>query len=368
MPLLILVRPCPDPKFGDYQSNALMAIAKSRKMNPRQLATEVVAKLDVAEWCEPVEIAGAGFLNFRLKNSALAEVLEAAARGEHLLFEKTSQPRTTVIDFSSPNVAKPMHVGHIRSTILGDALARMLRLLGHHVITDNHLGDWGTQFGMLLVGWKTLLNPIGLKADPLAEMERIYKIISAKCDPEKPGFDQSTLDRARQELVSLQSGDPENTGIWREMIRLSQSQFETIYGRLGVKFDHTLGESFYNPRLKQIVDKLMAKGLAVESRGAKVIPSDGSLPQKEDPFLTQKEGEWVSNPFIIQKQDGGFNYATTDLATLAYRVQHLAGAGNCLRDRWPAATALSPIVRRVWPLAPRSESKASACLVRIDSG
>ncbi|HWI58841.1 MAG TPA: arginine--tRNA ligase [Bacillota bacterium] len=317
----VLVRRCPDPKFGDYQTNALMALAKVRKLNPRQLATDVLGKLDVSEWCEPVEIAGAGFLNFRLKASALAQTLKSAIQGEHLFFERISQPRTVVIDFSSPNVAKPMHVGHIRSTILGDSLARTLRLLGHRVITDNHIGDWGTQFGMLLVGWKTLLNQESLKADPLAEMERIYKAISGKCDPEKPGFDQATLDRARAELVKLQSGDAENLAIWQEMIRLSQSQFETIYGRLGVKFDNTLGESFYNARLKGVVDELMQRGLAAESRGAKAILSDGSLPPKEDPFLSQKEGEWVANPFIIQKQDGGFNYASTDLATLAYRLE-----------------------------------------------
>ncbi|HWH69980.1 MAG TPA: arginine--tRNA ligase, partial [Candidatus Sulfotelmatobacter sp.] len=292
----VLVRRCPDPKFGDYQTNALMALAKVRKLNPRQLATDVLGKLDVSEWCEPVEIAGAGFLNFRLKASALAQTLKSAIQGEHLFFERISQPRTVVIDFSSPNVAKPMHVGHIRSTILGDSLARTLRLLGHRVITDNHIGDWGTQFGMLLVGWKTLLNQESLKADPLAEMERIYKAISGKCDPEKPGFDQATLDRARAELVKLQSGDAENLAIWQEMIRLSQSQFETIYGRLGVKFDHTLGESFYNARLKGVVDELMQRGLAAESRGAKAVLSDGSVPPKEDPFLSQKEGEWVANP------------------------------------------------------------------------
>ncbi len=165
----VLVRPCPDPKFGDYQSNALMSLAKARKMNPRQIATDVVAKLDVGDWCEKVEIAGAGFLNFRLKPSVLAQTLEAAARGEHLFFEPAAQQRTAVIDFSSPNVAKPMHVGHIRSTILGDCLARTLRLLGHRVITDNHIGDWGTQFGKLLVGWKKHLDPAALKDDPIAE-------------------------------------------------------------------------------------------------------------------------------------------------------------------------------------------------------
>jgi arginyl-tRNA synthetase len=317
----LLVRPCPDPRFGDYQSNALMSVAKARKMNPRQLAADVLKHLDVADVCEPVEIAGAGFLNFRLKPAALARELEAALRGEHLFFDKAGQPRTVVVDFSSPNVAKPMHVGHIRSTILGDSLARVLRLLGHRVVTDNHIGDWGTQFGMLLVAWKTLLNPEALRADPLVEMERIYKAVSGRCDPEKPGFDAPTLERARAELVKLQSGDPENRAIWEEMIRLSQAQFEAIYGRLGVKFDHTLGESFYNPRLKEVVDELSQRGLAVESRGAKVILSDGSLPPKEDPFLIQKDGEWVANPFIVQKQDGGFNYASTDLATVAYRLE-----------------------------------------------
>jgi arginyl-tRNA synthetase len=318
----VLVRPCPDPRFGDYQSNALMALAKARKMNPRQLATDVLAKLDVGDCCEKVEIAGAGFLNFRLKPAALVAVLASATRGEHLFFEKTPRPRTVALDFSSPNVAKPMHVGHIRSTILGDSLARTLRLLGHHVITDNHIGDWGTQFGMLLLGWKSLLDREALASDPLAEMERIYKSVSSQCDPERPGFDPALRERARAELVKLQSGDTENLAIWREMIRLSQTQFETIYGRLGVKFDHVLGESFYNPRLQAVVDDLMQRKIAVESRGAKAVFSDGSSPPKEDPFLIHKDGEWVANPFIIQKQDGGFNYATTDLATLAHRMEN----------------------------------------------
>jgi arginyl-tRNA synthetase len=316
----VLVRPCPDPKFGDYQTNALMALAKARKMNPRQLAGDVVGRLDVAEWCETVEIAGAGFLNFRLKHSAFARVLDSAVRGEHLFFEKTKNPRTIAIDFSAPNVAKPMHVGHIRSTILGDSLARLLRLLGHRVITDNHLGDWGTQFGMLLLGWKTLMERARLDADPIAEMERIYKLVSGKCDPEKPGFDQATLDLARSELVKLQAGDAQNLGIWHEMIRLSQAQFDSTYKRLGVTFDHTLGESHYNPVLKGIVEDLEKRGIAVESRGAKAILSDGTLPPKTDPFLVQREGEWVANPMLVQKSDGAFNYATTDLATLAHRV------------------------------------------------
>jgi arginyl-tRNA synthetase len=312
----VLVRPCPDPKFGDYQSNALMALAKERKLNPRQLATEVVAKLDVAEWCEKVEIAGAGFLNFRLKTSAFVQALESAARGEHLFFQRTGKPRTAVVDFSSPNVAKPMHVGHIRSTILGDSLARALRLLGHKVITDNHIGDWGTQFGKLLVGWKAQLDRDALEADPIGEMERIYKAVNATGEAD-PGVQE----QARQELVKLQNGDEENLGIWREMIALSEVQFDTIYARLGVKFDHTNGESFYNPMLKDVVRELREKGIAQESEGAVVVFSDGSVPAKQDPFLKQEDGEWKPNPYLIQKSDGAANYATTDLATLAYRLK-----------------------------------------------
>jgi arginyl-tRNA synthetase len=314
----VLARPCPDPKFGDYQSNTLMSLAKARKMNPRQLAADVLAKLDVSEICEKVEIAGAGFLNFRLKNAALAQMLEAAARGEHLFFEKVGQagslsgqtetgkmpvPRTAVIDFSSPNVAKPMHVGHIRSTILGDCLARTLRLLGHRVITDNHIGDWGTQFGKLLVGWKKHLDPAALKTDPIGEMERLYKLINAAGEA-----DEKILEEARQELVKLQGGDAENLRIWREMIALSQKQFDTIYARLGVKFDHTLGESFYNPKLRPLVDEFLAAGIARESEGAIAIFFD------DNPQLK-------THPALIRKSDGGFNYTTTDLATLAHRLE-----------------------------------------------
>ncbi len=311
----VLVRPC-DPKFGDYQSNALMSLAKVRKINPRQLAADTLAKLDVSEFCEKVEIAGAGFLNFRLKNSVLAQTLEAAARGEHLFFEKSSQPKTVVIDFSSPNVAKPMHVGHIRSTGIGDALQRTLRLLGHQVISDNHIGDWGTQFGKLLLGWKQILNRAELERDAIAELERLYKIINAECDA-----NPARLEEAKAELVKLQAGDAENISIWKEMIRLSQIQFDTIYSRLGVKFDHALGESFYNPWLGEVVNDLHAKKIARESEGAVGVFSDGTLPPKEDPFLVNRDGEWIDDPALVRKSDGGFNYTTTDLATIAYRLK-----------------------------------------------
>ena len=349
----VLVRPCADLKFGDYQSNALMSVAKVRKMNPRQLATDTLAKLDVSEICEKVEIAGAGFLNFRLKSSVLTQTLESAARGEHLFFgtcgcdapsqnvaatpssreqqstpaglprragdeaspspsaTRASQPRTIVIDFSSPNVAKPMHVGHIRSTILGDSLARTLRLLGHRIVTDNHIGDWGTQFGMLLFGWKRedARNQVAfraaLNADPLGEMERLYKKISAECQS-----NPDVLNSCREELVKLQQfgSGPENRNIWRIMVDWSGNQFEKVYSRLGVKFDHSLGESFYNPKLKPLVEDLLAKGIARESEGAIAIFFD------DNPQLK-------AHPALIRKSDGGFNYTTTDLATLEYRLE-----------------------------------------------
>ena len=293
-----------------------MAVAKARQLNPRKLGADVIAKLDVSEWCEKVEVAGPGFLNFHLRTAALGKVLGTLAGGKADVFEPTRRARTVVIDFSSPNVAKPMHVGHIRSTILGDCLARTLRLLGHRVVTDNHIGDWGTQFGKLLVGWKRMLDRGAVERDPIGEMERLYRAINAECE-EQP----ATLEAARQELVKLQAGDEENLRIWREMQALSQGQFDTVYGRLGVKFDHTLGESFYNPWLRETVEQLKSRGIARESDGATAIFSDGLLAPKDDPFLISRDGKWQPNPALIQKTDGGFNYATTDLATLDYRVR-----------------------------------------------
>ncbi len=312
----VLVRPCPDAKFGDYQTTAIMALAKARKANPRQIAENVKAKLDVSDLCDSVDIAGAGFLNFRLKLSVLSAALNAAAAGKHLFFEPAATPLTIVVDYSSPNVAKPMHVGHIRSTGIGDALQRVLRLLGHRVITDNHIGDWGTQFGKLLLGWKEKLDRAALERDPIAELERLYKIVNEECDA-----DPARLDKAKQELVKLQAGNPENMAIWQEMARLSNVQFDTTYGRLGVKFDRTLGESFYNTWLAEVVKDLLARGVAKESEGAVGIFSDGTLPPKEDPFLVNRDGEWVADPALVRKSDGGFNYTTTDLATLDYRLK-----------------------------------------------
>lgn len=311
----VLVRPCTNTTHGDYETTSLMALAKERKLNPRQVAADVLQRLQVSDLCESVQISGGGFLNFRLQPQALGHVLAQAARGEHLFVAPVPNPRTVVIDFSSPNVAKPLHVGHIRSTFLGDSLARIFRALGHRVVTDNHIGDWGTQFGMLLIGWKQHLDPAALAADPIAEMERLYKLVNARCKE-----DPAVRDSARSELVKLQAGDPENLGIWREMQRLSQTQFDRIYARLGVSFDVTLGESFYNPVLPRVVQDLESVGIARPSEGALAVFSDGSLPPKEDPFLIQKDGAWQPNPFLVRKSDGGFNYASTDLATLEHRL------------------------------------------------
>jgi arginyl-tRNA synthetase len=302
-PAVVQVRPCVDPKFGDFQSNSLMTLAKERKRNPRQLAEEVLTRLDINDWSEPVEIAGAGFLNFRLKREAIGAVLKSAFQGRHLFFQTAEKPRTIVVDFSSPNVAKAMHVGHIRSTILGDALSRVLRLLGHKVITDNHIGDWGTQFGKLIIGWKRALDPEALERDPLGEMERLYKMINTEFEQ-----DEQTAARAREELVKLQNGDPDNMAIWKEMIELSLREFDKIYQRLGVSFDFALGESYYNSALKGLIQRLRDVGLARESEGATVV-------------FFEEIPELKEQPAIIQKSDGAANYTTTDLATLEHRIE-----------------------------------------------
>ena len=295
-----IIRPCADPKFGDYQANGVMAVAKQRKENPRALDEKVIAQLQLADICEPPSIAGAGFINFRLKPSFVAQQVGVAATDERLGVPKTAKLKTVVIDFSSPNVAKPMHVGHIRSTIIGDCLGRVLRFLGHRVITDNHLGDWGTQFGMLIVGWKRFRDDAALATDPIGELERLYKFVNERED---------LRDDAKAELVKLQQGDTENRAIWQNIIDLSKQEFEKTYRRLGVKFDHTLGESFYNPLLKDVVEELKQSGIARESEGAICVFFDDVLELKN------------ASPLIIQKADGAFLYGTTDMATLKYRIE-----------------------------------------------
>jgi arginyl-tRNA synthetase len=201
--------PVTDPRFGDYQTNAALVLGKQRGESPRKVAEEILRHLDVSEWCEPPSAAGVGFINFTLHPAAIAEKAAALLKDERLGITETGSPRRIVIDFGSPNVAKPMHVGHIRSTLLGDALARIAQFLGHEVIRDNHIGDWGTQFGMVIYGWKNLLDRQALARDPIAELVRIYKETN-----DRSTIDPSVRETCREELVKLQAGDPENFSIW----------------------------------------------------------------------------------------------------------------------------------------------------------
>ena len=294
-----------DPRFGDYQTNVALILGKQRGENPRALAEKIVAQLDVSDVSEPPAVAGAGFINFTLRQAAVEKQTLDILRDERLGVAETESPRRIVIDFGSPNVAKPMHVGHIRSTALGDALARVAKFLGNEVIRDNHVGDWGTQFGMVIWGWKNLLDRQALQRDPLAEIVRIYKETN-----ERASNDPDVREACRQELVKLQAGDKENTDIWNECVAFSMQDFERIYRLLDVHYDLQCGESFYNDRLPGVVDRLLKAGIAEISEGAVVVFFH------DDPELADK-------PLIIRKRDGGFNYATTDVATIDYRVNEL---------------------------------------------
>ena len=299
------VTPATDPRFGDYQSNTAMVLAKQRGESPRKIAESIVSKLDVAEISEPPSVAGAGFINFTLKREGVEEKIAELVDDERLGVATDSSPKKIVVDFGSPNVAKPMHVGHIRSTFLGDALARIAEFLGHDVIRDNHIGDWGTQFGMVIWGWKNLLDLESLKRDPIAELVRIYKETN-----ERGTRDEAVQEAVRAELVKLQAGDPENFAIWKQCVDLSLQEFSKAYELLDIHYDIVRGESFYNDRLPGVVDRLLKKGLAEISEGAVCVFF------RDSPELADK-------PAIIRKSDGGFNYATSDIATVDYRINKL---------------------------------------------
>ncbi len=305
-----------DTRFGDYQSNAAMVLGKQQKTNPRALAEQIKAALQVEDLCEKVTVDGPGFLNFTLSASALAAKLGGIASDEKVGVPPVAKAKKIVVDFSAPNIAKPMHVGHIRSTFIGDSLARIARFIGHQVVTDNHVGDWGTQFGMIIHGWKTQLNQEALKKDAIHELVRVYKTVNAAAKA-----DEAVLEVCKGELVKLQQGDAENLGIWKECVRLTLEQLEKVYGTLDIKFDYYLGESFYNDALAPLVEDMLAKGIATISEGATVVFSDGSVKPEDDPFLIKEKDEWKAAPCIIRKSDGGFLYATTDLATIDYRVR-----------------------------------------------
>jgi arginyl-tRNA synthetase len=302
----VIVSQATDARFGDYQTNIAMALAKPLRANPRQIAGQIIERLlaeGIDSICDKPEIAGAGFINFRIKPEFLRERFVSLFKDEALGIPKVAKAKRIVIDFSAPNIAKPMHVGHIRSTILGDTLARIARFLGNDVVTDNHIGDWGTQFGKVIYGWKNLLNEEALSASPVHELVRLYKESNALAENEP-----EIMTACRLELVKLQQGDPENVGIWKKCVELSRHEFEDVYKLLDIHFDEWLGESCYNDRLGPLVEKLLASGLAEISDGAACVFF------REHPALAGK-------PCLIRKRDGGFLYATTDLATIEYRVE-----------------------------------------------
>ncbi len=377
--LLAMVLPCQPGKPGDYQANVAMPLGKKLGKPPRDIAADIVRVADLSDMCEPANIAGPGFINLRIKDSWIAEqVATATSDADRIAVARTTQPRTVVLDYSSPNVAKPMHVGHIRSTVIGDALYRVLKFLGHHAISDNHLGDWGTQFGMIIYGYKHFVDRDGLAKRPVEELTRLYKLVNslveyhdtcnekipalekriaeveqqlpqlreeaatadakvAKLAAKKAGQAETQLGELRGELASLDakvaavegdpklrqlaiehaevgqlvlretallhSGDPTNVELWRQFLPACLLEINTVYQRLGISFDHTLGESFYQDRLRGVVKNLIDRGLATESDGAICVFLDGH-----------------EVPMIVQKQDGAFLYSTTDLATIQYRM------------------------------------------------
>ena len=294
-----------DPRFGDYQTNVALVLGKQRGENPRDLARKIVAHLDVSDFSEPPTVAGAGFINFKLRQTFVERQTLEVSRDQRFGVSETESPRRVVIDFGSPNVAKPMHVGHIRSMVLGDALARVAKFLGHEVIRDNHIGDWGTQFGMVIWGWKNRLDRQALQRGPLAEIVRVYKETN-----ELAGTDPDVREACRRELVKLQAGEKENTDIWNECVAFSMQDFDRVYKLLDIHYDLQCGESFYNDRLPGVVDRLLKGGIAEISEGAVVV-------------FFRDARELADKPLIIRKRDGGFNYATTDVATIDYRVNEL---------------------------------------------
>lgn len=340
------VRPSAEAKFGDYQANGCMGIAKLAKLNPRDVAESVAARVDLEPFAGKPEIAGPGFLNVRLHDAWIADQLQSLIPDDRIGLVEPEFKKTVVVDFSSPNVAKPMHIGHVRSTVIGDSLARIFEALGHRVIRDNHLGDWGSQFGMMIWGWKNHRDDSAYAADPVTELARLYRYAQSQIKPgekfaedykkaidldaqgkvteaetllaklpdghlytlaeikEQIAKSKAIADSTRAETAKLHSGDAENRALWEQFMPHCLAALQAVYDRLNIRFDVQLGESFYDNMLADVVTELELKGLAVPSEGAKVVFTEGS-----------------KAPFMVQKSDGAFNYATTDLATIKYRRQ-----------------------------------------------
>lgn len=287
--------------FGDYQCNAAMGLARVLKQAPRAIAEAAVQAIEAPKSVGRIEIAGPGFINLYLDEGWMSTRLEQlSAESDRMGVPEAGAGRTVVLDYSSPNIAKRMHIGHIRSTVIGNVLDRMHRFLGYRVISDNHIGDWGTQFGILIMGYREFLDADALGRDPVGELERIYVASS-----ERGASDEEWMNQAREELRKLQQGDPENTEIWTRFLDLSRGEFDAIYEQLGVTFDLERGESYYRERVPGLLDSLKEEGIARESEGAQVV------------FLEEEELPVC----IVQKSDGASNYATTDLATIQSRVE-----------------------------------------------
>ena len=301
-----LVVPAAKPEFGDYQSNIALSLAKELKQKPRDTAQQIVDHLEIDTISHPPEIAGPGFINLRLKASYLESQLQTIAQDSQLGAEKVETPQRVIVDFSSPNIAKEMHVGHLRSTIIGDCIARILEFRGHDVLRLNHVGDWGTQFGMLIAYLREAYPEALTKADALAlgDLVTLYREAKKRFDE-----DEQFQKTAREEVVKLQKGAEDSVRAWKLLCEQSRREFQVIYDLLGVELTER-GESFYNPLLTETVQALEEKGLVEEDQGAKCVFLEG---------FTNKSGERL--PLIVQKSDGGYNYATTDLAAIRYRIQ-----------------------------------------------
>ncbi len=301
-----LVVPAAKPEFGDYQSNIALSLGKQLKQKPRETAQQIIDHLDVSALCDPPEIAGPGFINLRLKPTALQTLLQTIAQDSQLGAEKAETPQRVIVDFSSPNIAKEMHVGHLRSTIIGDCIARILEFRGHDVLRLNHVGDWGTQFGMLIAYLREAYPEALTKADALAlgDLVSLYREAKKRFDE-----DEQFQKTAREEVVKLQRGDKTSVQAWKLLCEQSRREFQVIYDLLGVDLTER-GESFYNPFLPDVVKELEATGLVEEDQGAKCVFLEG---------FSNKSGERL--PLIVQKTDGGYNYATTDLAAIRYRIR-----------------------------------------------
>ena len=289
-----------NPEHGDFQCNDAMSLAKVLKKAPRDIAQEVVDNAVYHESLERIEVAGPGFINIFIKNEWLCRYIEGLSCSDHMGALLVGKGHTVVMDYGSPNMTKPLHIGHLRSANIGSVLDRMHRFLGYKVIADNHMGDWGTQFGITIMGYRHFGDSEKMKTSPLEELERVYVQ-----SYEKSREDEDWLNQCRQELVKLQSGDEDNLALWQEFMSLSIEELDRVYGRMGVSFDLVRGESYYRDKLDPTVSLLEEKGLACESEGATVVfLDDEKLPV-----------------CLVRKKDGGFNYATTDLATVLSRVE-----------------------------------------------